>query len=91
MAQAQVYAGTPEELAKFLHRLPHAKMYTMVVTPEEEKTVQPVDTTALLKQVRLATIDAAMGSLAHVGVSVEDLHREKQADNALSEHQIQRK
>ncbi len=36
-----------------------------------------------------AAINAAQGSLAHVGVSVEDLHRERQADKAREEQQVQ--
>ena len=32
------------------------------------------------EQVRIAMIKAAQGSLAHVKVSVEDLHRERQTD-----------
>lgn len=38
---------------------------------------------------REAVISAALGSLAHVGASVEDLHRERQADKAREEQQVQ--
>ena len=35
MAQAQIYAGTPEQLAKYLTRLPTTQKYKMTVTVEE--------------------------------------------------------
>jgi thiamine monophosphate synthase len=32
------------------------------------------------QQARVAAIDAVFGKYAHLGVSVDDLHRERQAD-----------
>ena len=40
---------------------------------------------AVLEQERIARIRAATGSMAHIPVSVEDLHRERQADKAKEE------
>lgn len=37
------------------------------------------------EQARIAAIYAARGSMAHVGVSVDDLHRERQADKGKEE------
>ena len=34
---------------------------------------------------RLAAIRAAVGTMAHVGVTVDDLHRERQADKEREE------
>ena len=39
------------------------------------------------EQARIATILASRGSMAHMAVSVEDLHRERQADKAKEEMQ----
>ncbi|MCW3094936.1 MAG: hypothetical protein JWL77_554 [Chthonomonadaceae bacterium] len=41
MAQAQVYEGTPEQLVKYLNRLPNTNKYKMTVTPEEATTTAP--------------------------------------------------
>jgi hypothetical protein len=48
------------------------------------------DDGAARERARIAAIDAAVGSLAHVGVSVEDLHRERQLDKAREEREIER-
>lgn len=40
MAQAQVYEGTPEQLAKQLRQLPNTQKYRMTVIPEETETPQ---------------------------------------------------
>ena len=37
------------------------------------------------EQARIAAIYAAVGSMAHIGVDVEDLHRERQADKEKEE------
>lgn len=37
------------------------------------------------KQARIAAIYAAVGSMAHIGVTVDDLHRERQADKEKEE------
>ena len=37
------------------------------------------------ERIRLAAIRAAVGSMAHVGVTVDDLHRERQADKEREE------
>lgn len=37
------------------------------------------------EEARVAAIQAARGSLAHLGVTVNDLHRERQADKAKEE------
>ena len=47
--------------------------------PAALKEAGQADKTAREKQ-RVAAIRAAAGSLAYVGASVEDLHRERQAD-----------
>ncbi len=39
MAQAQTYAGTPEQLAKRLNRLPATQKYKMTLTAEETTAV----------------------------------------------------
>ena len=40
------------------------------------------------EQARIATIKASIGSMAHIPVSVEDLHRERQADKEKEEKWI---
>ena len=37
------------------------------------------------KEARIAAIYAAVGSMAHIGVTVDDLHRERQADKEKEE------
>ncbi len=37
------------------------------------------------EQARIAAIYAAVGSMAHIGVTVDDLHRERQADKEKEE------
>lgn len=40
MAQAQVYEGTPEQLARQLRQLPNTQKYRMTVVPEETEASQ---------------------------------------------------
>ena len=40
MAQAQVYEGTPEQLAQKLRQLPNTRKYRMTVVLEETETLQ---------------------------------------------------
>lgn len=56
---------------------------TLHLTPAEEAKLAEAARRALIAP------DAAPGSLAHVGASVEDLHRERQADKAREEQQVQ--
>ena len=43
-------------------------------------------TSATLREVeRIAAIHAARGSMAHIGVTVDDLHRERQTDKSREE------
>ncbi len=51
-----------------------------LVTDHLPPVMSPTD-----EEDRLARIRAGMGSLAHVDVTVEDLHRERQADKAAEE------
>ena len=46
--------------------------------------IKPVSTS---EEARVAAIWAAVGSMAHIGVSVEDLHRERQSDKQKEEAQ----
>lgn len=45
----------------------------------------PATAQAASEQARIAAIHAARGSMAHLGVTVEDLHRERQADKNCEE------
>ena len=46
MAQARIYEGTPEQLAKHLSRLSHSTKYKMTVTPDPN-SVTPANEEAL--------------------------------------------
>ncbi len=46
--------------------------------------IRPV---SISEEARVAAIWAAVGSMAHVGVGVEDLHRERQSDKQKEEAQ----
>jgi len=47
--------------------------------------VQPIATS---EEARVAAIWAALGSMAHIGMGVEDLHRERQDDKRKEEMQF---
>ncbi len=54
--------------------------------PNEEKNAgSALDTRDRSEQERIAAILAARGSMAYVGVTVDDLHRERQADKQKEE------
>jgi hypothetical protein len=57
---------------------------------QQQNGTQESENAEAREQARIAAIRAARGSLAHVGVSVEDLHRERQADKEKEEQQIKR-
>jgi hypothetical protein len=40
------------------------------------------------EKARIAAIDAAMGSMAHLGVTSDDIRRERQLDDEISERQL---
>lgn len=77
-AAARQQGVAPEALLKKL-------VNTLPPSPESEAML------ISREQERIAAIHEARGSLAHVGVAVEDLHRERQTDKQAEEQQIPRR
>lgn len=61
-----------------------AALATQIVT-EHLPALQNGALAAVLEQERIARIRAATGSFSHFSASVDDLHRERQADKAKEE------
>lgn len=89
MALPQVLTGTWEEIK--LRDAELAGKFLRVIVDTDSEPPQAGEELAGLEtdSARVAHIKSLRGKYAHLGVSVEDLHRERQADKAQEEQQLE--
>jgi hypothetical protein len=98
MALPKTIEGTGEELQAYLKRAPQERFRLIHIDAEESTLaeVQSLSPPAKLKRQDerdpelVARVKSIRGKYAHLGVTTEDLHRERQADKEKEERRIQR-
>src|SRR5438132_9828939 len=92
MAQPQVIQGSWEELSAQADAFKYRDDMLLIIPARksDRNGAYPSETAEEKEKARIAAIQAARGSMAHVGVSVDDLHRERQRDKEKEEQQIKR-
>ena len=90
MAQPQILQGSWEELALQARAFQKRNDLLLIIpalAKEAPPSAEEIEHDAS-EQARIAAIHAARGSMTHVKVSVEDLHRERHQEKEIEERQM---